>query len=53
MKSGVFITKDVRFEIVVVHALPELARTGAIGADGIAIADLRTAQIAILNEEKQ
>ena len=38
---------------VVVHSLPVLARTGAIGADGIAIADPMTAQIAILNEEKR
>ena len=38
---------------MVVHALPELARTGAIGADGIAISDPMTVQIAILNEEKR
>ena len=36
-----------------VHSLPALARTGAMGADGIAIADPMVAQIAIVQEEKR
>ena len=36
-----------------VHSLPDLARTGGMGPDGIAIADPMVAQLAIVQEEKR